>query len=86
MYLYYIFIGGNKRRYFIETHKGQSIAYFDDFDTAATVLRYLKGSNLAPEEREVAHRAMYNFDHKKEVTENDTEQRKSIASPTDTAQ
>ena len=72
MIIYYITLKG-KRRYFIETRDKRPVCYFDDFETAATVLRYLTGSNLSPQERDMAHRAMYNFDHKEEVTENDTE-------------
>ena len=69
MYIYNMEVGAGKakhRRYFIETDNGKPIAWFDDMDTAAIVLRYLKGVNLDAWERNVAHKAMKDFDHKKE--------------------
>lgn len=63
MNLHYIYTGNpKKRRYFIQTNDEKPIASFDSFETAAVVLRYLKGSNLSPEERAAAHEAMKEFD------------------------
>lgn len=65
MTMYYIYLKGNKRRYFIENDAGKSVAWFDDMDTAAIVLRYLKGANLNEWERNIAHHAMKEFDNGK---------------------
>lgn len=66
MTMYYTYLKGNRRRYFIENEKGQPVAWFDDMDTAATVLRYLKGAVLDADEKEKAHAAMQAFDARKE--------------------
>lgn len=85
MTMYYIYLKGNKRRYFIETDAGKPVAWFDDMDTAAIVLRYLKGVYLNKSETDIAHKAMKEFDGK-EVAGNDTEPTAGIASPTDTTE
>ena len=69
MILHYIYVGHNKRRYFIEDENRKSVAYFDDLDTAAIVLRYLKGARLQAWEIEAAHRAMISFDARAEIEE-----------------
>ena len=66
MTMYYTYLKGNHKRYFIETDTGKPVAWFDDLDTAAIVLRYLKGANLNEWERNIAHHAMKEFDHGKE--------------------
>ena len=58
MTMSYTYLKGNRRRYFIENEKGQPVAWFDDMDTAATVLRYLKGADMDEDERNKAHAAM----------------------------
>lgn len=85
MTMYYTYLKGNHRRYFIETDAGKPVAWFDDLDTAAIVLRYLKGAYLNREETERAHLAMMNFD-RKEGKDHDTEPTAGIASPTDTTE
>ena len=84
MTMYYIYTKGNKRRYFIETDAGRQVAWFDDMDTAAIVLRYLKGSFLNKNETFIAHNAMKEFDGK-EVAADDTEPTEGVASTTDAA-
>lgn len=66
MTMYYTYLKGNRRRYFIETDAGKPVAWFDELDTAATVLRYLKGAVLDADEKEKAHAAMIAFDARKE--------------------
>ena len=66
MTMYYTYLKGNKRRYFIENAAGQPVAWFDDMDTAATVLRYLTGADMTPEDVAAAHAAMQAFDARKE--------------------
>lgn len=66
MTMYYVYLKRNHKRYFIETDAGKPVAWFDDLDTAAIVLRYLKGANLNEWERNIAHHAMKEFDHGKE--------------------
>ena len=53
MTMYYTYLKGNKRRYYIET-------------TAALVLRYLTGAEMTPEDVAAAHAAMQAFDARKE--------------------
>lgn len=62
---------GKKRRYYIETDSSQPVAWFDDLDTAAVVLRYLNGDDKEKWEREAAHVALKAFD-KEGDKENDT--------------
>lgn len=71
MILYYVMVGkDNHRRYYIETDTRKPVAWFDDLDTAAIVLRYLKGVTLSRTECAIAHQAMIDFDKKTEsVTE-----------------
>ena len=86
MTLYYIDIKSNRRRYYIESEKGK-IAWFDDLDTAAVVLRYLKGDTLTKEEIAQAHRAMKAFDtHQKEGKYRDTKPTAGAAGTTDTTE
>ena len=66
MTMYYTYLKGNRRRYFIETDAGKPVARFDDMDTAATVLRYLKGAPLDADELNKAHAAMIAYDARKE--------------------
>ena len=69
MRMYFLHVGSGKeqhRRYFIETETEKPVAYFDDLDTAATVLRYIKGVKIDQRERQIAHRAMKAFDHRKD--------------------
>lgn len=66
MTMYYTYLKRNRRRYFIENEKGQPVAWFDDMDTAATVLRYLIGAPMQPEDMKTARNAMIAFDARKE--------------------
>lgn len=74
MTMHYITTKHKNKRYFIETDNGQSVAWFDSLDTAATVLRYLQGAVLDEDERAAAHQAMQAFDAGKEVKTIDTKQ------------
>lgn len=85
MTMHYTYLKGNKKRYFIETDAGKPVAWFDDLNTAAIVLRYLKGSFLNQAETDIAHQAMKKFDGK-DGNAYDTEPTAGIASPTDTAE
>ena len=51
MTIFYCYITENKRsrRYFIETAEGGTVAWFDELDTTAIVLRYLTGADMTPE-------------------------------------
>jgi len=62
MTMYYIHLKGNKRRYYIETTAGKPVAWFDELDTAALVLRYLTGAEMTPEDVAAAHAAMQKYD------------------------
>lgn len=68
MTIFYCYITENKRsrRYFIETAEGGTVAWFDELDTAALVLRYLTGADMTPEDVAAAHAAMKKFDAGKE--------------------
>lgn len=66
MTMSYYYIAENKRRYFIETAEGGSVAWFDELDTAALVLRYLTGADMTPEDVAAAHAAMKKYDAVKE--------------------
>lgn len=66
MTMYYTYLKGNKRRYYIETTAGKPVAWFDELDTAALVLRYLTGAEMTPEDVAAAHAAMQAFDARKE--------------------
>ena len=85
MTMSYAYLKGNHRRYFIETEKGKPVAWFDDLDTAATVLRYLTGVYMSMNEVTIAHNAMKKFDGK-DGNAYDTEPTAGIASPTDTTE
>ena len=65
MTIFYCYMTQN-RRYFIETAEGGTVAWFDELDTAALVLRYLTGADMTPEEVAAAHAAMKKFDAGKE--------------------
>lgn len=66
MTMYYTYLKGNKRRYYIETTAGKPVAWFDELDTAALVLRYLTGAEMTPEDVAAAHAAMQKYDARKE--------------------
>lgn len=66
MTMYYTYLKGNRRRYFIETDAGKPVAWFDELDTAAVVLRYLTGAPMQPEDMKAARNAMIAFDARKE--------------------
>lgn len=66
MTMFYSYMMGTERRYFIETAAGRPVAWFDELDTAALVLRYLTGADMTPEEVAAAHAAMQKFDAGKE--------------------
>lgn len=65
MTMFYCYMAQN-RRYFIETAEGGTVAWFDELDTAALVLRYLTGADMTQEEVAAAHAAMQKFDAGKE--------------------
>ena len=65
MTMFYCYMAQN-RRYFIETAEGGTVAWFDELDTAALVLRYLTGADMTPEDVAAAHAAMQAFDARKE--------------------
>lgn len=65
MTMFYCYMAQN-RRYFIETAEGGTVAWFDEPDTAALVLRYLTGADMTPEDVAAAHAAMKKFDAGKE--------------------
>lgn len=65
MTMFYCYMAQN-RRYFIETAEGGTVAWFDELDTAALVLRYLTGADMTPEDVAAAHAAMKKFDAWKE--------------------
>lgn len=66
MTMFYSYMTGTERRYFIETAAGRPVARFDELDTAALVLRYLTGADMTPEDVAAAHAAMKKFDAGKE--------------------
>lgn len=66
MTMAYYYIVEYKRRYFIETAEEGVVAWFDELDTAALVLRYLTGANMTPEDVAAAHAAMKKCDAVKE--------------------
>lgn len=66
MTMYYTYLKRNRRRYFIETDAGKPVAWFDELDTAAVVLRYLTGAQMQPEDIKAARNAMIAFDARKE--------------------
>lgn len=66
MTMFYYYMTEYERRYFIETEGGGAVAWFDELDTAALVLRYLTGAYMTPEDVAAAHAAMKKFDAGKE--------------------
>lgn len=63
----YVGSGENRhRRYFLTSDTGNDIAWFDNLDTAATVMRFMRGCDISKRERVTAHEAMIQFDIPKE--------------------
>jgi phosphosulfolactate phosphohydrolase-like enzyme len=63
---------GKKRRYYVVDNDGSDVAWFDDLETAGSVLRYLKGTAMGRDEAEAARAAMRAFDQR-QVKDDDTE-------------
>lgn len=78
MYIKGIYTKGTQRRYYICEKDGASenlIAWFDRFEEAGIVLRYLKGSNMRAEDQEEAIYLMRDFDlHKSKSQYGEAEQ------------
>ena len=57
MTMFYCYMAQN-RRYFIETAEGGTVAWLDEMDRAALVLRDLTGADMTPEDVAAAHAGM----------------------------
>lgn len=65
MFIKAIYTKGTQRRYFICEKNGVNetdIAWFDDLEKAALVMRYMKGSTMRPQDQEEAILLLRRFD------------------------